>query len=159
VLAGEEARVQDKAWAAFIEVVARSTSLPVLREWDSTLTAAKQGPRRLQLLAEVAARWQKRTETRSLVLPAQEMLVQAQLELGKWSAAFPVVRELLARQGTEAETAQRLRWLLSVGEQALQEGNKAEAQRVVQEAQPFLTRSAPLAEAFDKLAKQAGGHE
>jgi hypothetical protein len=159
VLAGEEARVQDKAWAAFIEVVARSSTLPVLREWDSTLTAAKQGPRRLQLLAEVAARWQKRTETRSLVVPAQEMLVQAQLDLGKWSAAFPVVRELLARQGTEAETNQRLRWLLSVGEQALQEGNKAEAQRVVQEAQPFLTRSAPLAEAFDKLAKQAGGRE
>jgi HEAT repeat protein len=159
VLAGEEARVQDKAWAAFIEVVARSSTLPVLREWDSTLTAAKQGPRRLQLLAEVAARWQKRMETRSLVVPAQEMLVQAQLELGKWSAAFPVVRELLARQGTEAETNQRLRWLLSVGEQALQEGNKAEAQRVVQDAQPFLTRSAPLAESFDKLAKQAGGRE
>jgi HEAT repeat protein len=159
VLVGEEARVQDKAWTALIEVVARSGSLAVLREWDNTLTAAKQGPRRLQLLVEVVIRWQKRAETRSLVAPAQEMLVQAQLELGKWSAAFPVVRELLARQGNEAETAKRLRWLLSVGEQALQEGNKPEAQRVVQEAQPFLTRGSPLAEGFDKLAKQAGGHE
>jgi HEAT repeat protein len=159
VLAGEEARVQDKAWAALVETVARSASLAVLREWDATLTAAKQGPRRLQLLAEVAARWQKRPDTRSLVVPAQEMLVQAQLELGKWSAAFPVVRELLARQGTEAEKAQRLHWLLTVGEQALQEGNKAEAQRVAQEAQPFLTRGAPLADAFDKLAKQAAGRD
>ncbi len=53
------------------------------------------------------SRWQKRTETRTLVLPAQEMLVQAH-GLGKWSAAFPVVRELLQRQATEAETTQRL---------------------------------------------------
>jgi HEAT repeat protein len=159
VLSGEEARVQDKAWSAFVEIVARSASLPVLREWDGTLTAAKQGPRRLQMLAEVVARWQKRMETRTLVLPAQEMLVQAQLELGKWSAALPVVRELLQRQGTEAETAQRLRWLLSVGEQALQEGNKAEALRAVKEAQPFVATGSPTAEAFDKLAKQAGGKE
>jgi hypothetical protein len=70
-----------------------------------------------------------------------------------------VVRELLARQGTEAETAQRLRWLLSVGEQAMQEGNKAEALRVVQEAQPFLPRSGMLADGFEKLAKQAGGRD
>ncbi len=156
VLSGEEARVQDKAWAAFVEVVARSASLPVLREWDGTLTAAKQGPRRLQLLAEVSARWQKRPETRALVAPAQETQVQAQLELGKWAAAFPVVRELLARQGAEAETVPRLRWLLTVGEQALQEGNKAEVLRAVQEAQPFLKPGGTLAEAFDKLAKQAG---
>ncbi len=159
VLSGEEARVQDKAWGAFIEIVGRSANLSVLREWDGTLTEAKQGPRRLQLLAEAVSRWQKRTETRTLVLPAQEMLVQAQLELGKWSAAFPVVRELLQRQATEAETTQRLRWLLSVGEQALQEGNRTEAQRAVQEAQAFLPRTGALTEAFDKLAKQAANHE
>jgi hypothetical protein len=144
---------------AFIEIVTRSADLAVLREWDAKLTEAKQGPRRLQLLAEAATRWQKRPETRALVVPVQEMQVQAQLDLGKWAAAFPVLRELLARQGTEAETAQRLRWLLNVGEQALQEGNKAEAQRVVQEAQPFLPRSGALTDSFDKLAKQAGGRD
>jgi HEAT repeat protein len=156
VLSGEEARVQDKAWAAFVEIVARAASLSVLKEWDGALTEAKQGPRRLQLDSEVVARWQKRADTRTLVTPAQELLVQAQLELGKWSGAFPVIRELLARQGTEAETTQRLRWLLSVGEQALQEGNRPEAQRAVQEARAFLPSTGALAESFDKLAKQAG---
>jgi hypothetical protein len=156
VLSGEEARVQDKAWAAFVEIVTRAASLSVRKEWDGALTEAKQGPRRLQLDAEVVARWQKRPDTRALVMPAQELLVQAQLELGKWSGAFPVIRELLARQGTEAETAQRLRWLLSVGEQALQEGNRPEAQRAVQEARAFLPSTGTLTESFDKLAKQAG---
>ena len=79
------------------------------------------------------------------------------LDLGKWSAAFPLVRDLLSRPGTEPETNQRLRWMLTVGEQAMQEGNRAEALRAVQEAQPFLPHGGPLAEGFDKLQKQAGG--
>ena len=54
----------------------RVGSLPLLQEWDRTLASAKQGPRRLQLLAEVAARWQKRPETKTAAAPAQEMLVQ-----------------------------------------------------------------------------------
>ena len=81
--------------------------------------------------------------------------MQAHLDLGKWSAAFPLVRDLLSRPGAEAETTQRLRWLLTVGEQAMQEGNRAEALRAVQEAQPYLPHTGPLADEFDKLQKQA----
>ena len=155
VLTAENDRVQEKAWAAFVEVLARSDSLALLQEWDRSLTAAKQGPRRLQLLADVAARWRKRPPTRPAALAAQEMLVQAQLDHGKWAAAFPLVRELLARPATEAELTQRLRWLLAVGEQALREGNRDEARRAVREARPFLARNGQLADAFAKLAEQA----
>jgi hypothetical protein len=156
VLASEDGRVQAKAWAALVEVIARADSLPLLNEWDRLLATAKQGPRRLQLLGDVVGRWQKRPEKKALLTPAQETLVQAQLDLGKWAAAFPLVRELLTRPGTETEMNQRLRWLLTVGELALQEGNRAEALRAAQEAQPYLARSKSLAGAFERLERQAG---
>ncbi|HZY84100.1 MAG TPA: HEAT repeat domain-containing protein, partial [Gemmataceae bacterium] len=155
VLAAEDGRVQEKAWAAFVEVLARAGNLPLLQEWDRTLTGARQGPRRLQLLAEVAARWQKRPELKDGAARAQEALVQAQLDLGKWAAAGPVVRELLARPGTDAERERRLRWLLTVGEQALQEGNRPEAARAARAAEPFLSPGAKLSASFERLRKEA----
>jgi HEAT repeat protein len=154
VLAAEDARVQEKAWAAFVEVIARAGSLPLLQEWDRTLTGARQGPRRLQLLAEVAGRWQKRPDLKEAAARAQEALVQAQLDLGKWSAAGLVVRELLARPGAEAERERRLRWLLTVGEQALQEGNRAEALRAARDAEPYL-QGGKLSASFERLRKDA----
>ena len=155
VLAAEDGRVQEKAWAAIIEIITRSASLELLQEWDRILTETRQGQRRLQLLSEVHQRWQKREETQALARPAMERLVQAQLEHGKWSAAFPLVRELLAQPASDAETDRRLRWLLTVGEQALREGNRAEALRVVQEAQAHLPHSKTLASEFDRLEKEA----
>ncbi len=159
VRSAEDTRVQEKAWTAFIEVIVRSGKLPLLQEWDRTLASARQGTRRLHLLTEVSARWQKNEETRTLGVSAQDMLVQVELELGKWTAAFPHVRELLTRPATAAEQAQRLKWLLTVGQLALQDGNRTEAQRVVTEAQPFLSTTSELAPAFDRLARQAGGKE
>lgn len=157
--AAEDGRVQEKAWAAFIEVLGRSGNLVLLQEWDRTLSAAKQAARRLQLLGEMANRWQKSLERKAAAGAAQEMLVQAQLEQGKWAAALPQVRELLLRSGTDAEMNQRLRWLLTAGEQALQEGNRAEALRVAQEGLPYLPRAGALAGAFEKLEKQAARKE
>jgi hypothetical protein len=154
-LAPEDSRVQEKAWSAVVELIARTGSLDLLKEWQGRMLESKQGSRRLQLLGEVYARWQKKEGMRSLVIPALELLVQAQLEEGKWSSAFPLVRELLAKPGSEPEIEQRLRWLLSAGEQALQEGNQAEALRVAQEAQPFLSGRAALATEFARLEKRA----
>lgn len=151
--AGEDSRVQEKAWAAFVEVLARSASLELLQEWDQALHDAKQGPHRLQLLTELHARWQKSDETRALVRPTQELLIPAQLEQGKWAAALPLVREQLTRPGNDAQLDRSLRWLLAVGEQALKEGNHSEALRMVEEAQPFLTRRPMLAPEFEKLRR------
>lgn len=156
VLAGEERRVQEKAWAAFVDVIDRAASPDLLREWEKNLLAAKRPGRRIQLLTAIVPRWQKHPETRVAALQAQETLVQAQLDQGKWAAAFPQVRELLARPGEEADLGRRLRWLLTVGEQALEDGNRAEALRAAQEAKPYLERCGELAEAFARLGKQAG---
>jgi HEAT repeat protein len=154
VLAAEDSRVQEKAWAAIIEIIARAGSLELLQEWDRTLIEAKQGPRRLLLLGEVHGRWKKREETRALARSVEEKLVPAQLEQGKWAAAFPLVRELLA-QSSGVELNRCLSWLLTVGEQALKEGNRAEALRVVQEAQTYLSQSQGLAAEFERLEKDA----
>jgi HEAT repeat protein len=153
VMAGEDGRVQEKAWLAFVDILARAGQLPLLREWDRTLTAAHQGPRRLQMLSDISARWQRQLRYKNLVVPVQEMLVQAQLELGKWSAALPLLRDLLTRPAREVELNRRLGWLLTAGEQALHEGNRKEAQRAVESAQPYLPHAGKLAESFEKLRK------
>ena len=79
------------------------------------------------------------------------MLIHAELDLGKWAIAFPQVRELLSQPGTDADHAQRLRWLLKIGEQALSEGNLAEANHAIDEAQPYLTKDRAVADAFEQL--------
>jgi HEAT repeat protein len=158
--AGEDSRVQDRAWTALVEIVARSGSAALMQEWDRTLSEAKQGQRRLQLLTELHIRWEKKEETRPLADAACEALVQAQLDQGKWSAALPHLRELLARPASDTDLDRRLSWLLATGEQALKEGNRTETLRVVSEAQAPLGRRSSLAadfEKLEKLAKQGAG--
>jgi HEAT repeat protein len=155
VQAREDSRVQDKAWAAMIDVLARAANAALLGEWDRKLVEAKQGPRRLQLLTELHARWEKKEESRGLADATLETLVEAHLADGKWSAAFPHVRHLLGRATADTDLDRRLRWLLHVGELALKEGNRAEALRAVQDAQGSLPRRKQLASAFEKLEKEA----
>lgn len=155
VLSGEDVRVQEKAWTAFVDILARAGRLSLLQEWDRTLTAARQGPRRLQMLGEIVGRWQKQPQRKDCFVAAQETLVKAQLELGKWSAAAPLLRELLTRPAGEAELNRRLGWLLTAAEQALHEGNNAEAMRIVETAQPFLPSTGALTDSFEKLRKDA----
>jgi HEAT repeat protein len=155
VQAAEESRVQEKAWAAIVAIIARAANLDLLTTWDRTVADAKQGARRLQLLDTVLDAWKKGDDTKALVGPATEALVQAQLDEGKWVAAFPCVRGLLKQPGSDADIHKRLGWLLRVGELALKEKNRKEALNVVQEAQPFLARARDLAAAFEQLERQA----
>lgn len=155
VLSREDSRVQETAWCAVIEILARAGNLDLLHQWDRTLSEANQGSRRLQMLTEVCDRWRRGEATRGLVGHATEALVSAQVDQRKWSAAFPLVRELLNRPGNDNELHNRLCWLLRVGEGALSEGNRTEALRAVHEAQPFLSRTNSLAGEFEKLEKKA----
>jgi len=107
----------------------------------------------VQMLSDISTRWQRQPRYKNLVVPVQEMLVQAQLELGKWSAALPLLRDLLTRPASEVELNRRLGWLLTAGEQALHEGNHGEAQRAIESAQPYLPHSGKLTESFEKLRK------
>jgi HEAT repeat protein len=153
--AGEDNRVQEKAWAAMIEILSRTANLELVQEWDRLLSEAKQGPRRLQLLSEVFARWQKKEDMKTAAAAVREALVQAQLEQGKWEAALPLIRDMLAAPGGPAEVEKRLRWLLRAGELALKEGNRPEALRAVREAQPWLGQQAVLSASFERLEKLA----
>jgi HEAT repeat protein len=155
VLSREDSRVQETAWGAVVEIIARSGNLDLLRQWDRTLSEANQGSRRLQMLTEVCERWKRNDATRTLVGHATEALVQAQLDQKKWSGAFPLVRELLAHPGNDSEIDRRLCWLLSIADLALSEGNREEALRAVREAQPYLNRNNSLAGEFEKLEKRA----
>jgi HEAT repeat protein len=155
VLATEDSRVQEKAWGAIIEVLGRTADFELVLAWDRKLAQAKQPARRLQMLSELLARWQKRDDARPLVTSTEELLVPVQLEQGKWAAAYPLVRDLLAQSGADADVDRRLRWLLTIGEQALKESNHAETQRVVQDAEPFLLGRDVLAAEFQRLGKQS----
>src|SRR5262249_49344178 len=121
--------------------------------WDRKLAQVRQPARCLQLLSELLARWQKRDDARPLVTSTEELLVPVQLDQGKWAAAYPLVRDLLAQPGADADVDRRLRWLLTVGEQALNEGNRSEAQRVIQDAEPFLPGRDTIAAEFQRLNK------
>jgi HEAT repeat protein len=155
VQAAEDARVQEKAWAAMLRVLARGPGAEAVHAWDQRFTELKQPARRTQLWAAVHESWKKK-EDPALAQASAEALVQAQLEEGKWAAALPVLRELLPKADTDAERAKQLAWLLAAGEQALKAGNAAEARRAAQDAQPYLHRTGKLSAEFEALARSAG---
>jgi HEAT repeat protein len=155
VQAPEDGRVQEKAWGAMIEVLARTADFQLVQDWDRKLADANQRARRLQLLTELHARWHKRDDARALETAVEEQLVPLQLEQGRWAAAFPLVRDLLAQPGGGPDIDRRLRYLLRVGELALREGNRGEAQRAVQDAEPFVAGRDTLAGEFQRLEKHS----
>ncbi len=160
VLTGSAGRVQDKTWDAFVEIIARSGDVKLLQQWDRETTTAGQVSRRVQLLARVYGRWDQRADLKEPAMRALEALVQAQIDVGKWSAATPLVQSLLARStaGDETVRTRCLNWMLAIGEMALKDGNRARA-RMAQRARPYLGNAEKLAEAFVKLEKQAARKE
>jgi HEAT repeat protein len=153
VLAAEDSRVQEKAWAAVLEIILRQGKLDLLQEWDRTLHDAGQGPRRLALLDEAFTRWQKAEESRALARAVVPSLIDAQLEEGKWPAALPLVRDLLAKTENPPRE-QAARWLLTIAAQAQQQGKRADARQVLQEARPLIPSDNKLAAELEQLARK-----
>ena len=151
----EEGRVQEKAWSGFIEIMARTGNRELFLEWERTLSQSNQASRRIQLLTELATRWQQREEMRSAGAGIQELLVRAHLEQGKWLPAFAALHEMLGRPTTEPDVDQRLSWLREIAELALKDGNRPDVLRAVQDARPLLARRSDRASVFDELEKQA----
>jgi HEAT repeat protein len=155
VVASEDARVQEKAWSAFVEILARTGSPELLAEWEQTLANAKQPDRRVQLLAELASRWQQKENLRSRAASIQDALVQGYLDQRKWAPALGILHEILGRPTKEPDIDQRLIWLRAIAELALKDGNRPDALRAIQDARPLLARRNNLAAVFDTLEKQA----
>lgn len=155
----EDSRVQEKAWEALLEILARSGNSELILEWDHRLAGEQQPQRRVALLSEICQRWLRRQELRSGLAPVQEALIPLHLDQGKWAAALPHVRDLLNRPTSDSELRRRLQWLHRIGEQALKDGQPAEAQRVCQIAQSHRDRLGPLATAFEQLERDASKEE
>jgi HEAT repeat protein len=157
VLGAPAGRVQDKTWDAFLEILTRSGDVKLLHQWDSQIVSAGHSSRRVQMLARVYARWDQRADLKDPAARALEALVQAQIDLGKWSAAVPLIQNVLARNSTgdEAIRTRCLNWLLAAGEMAMKDGNRDEVLRIVQVARAYLASADKLAEAFTKLENQA----
>lgn len=151
----EDSRVQEKAWTAFVDILARAGNAELVLEWEQTLLRENQPQRGLNLLTEICTRWQKREEPAAALTPIQDVLVRHHLDQGKWSAALPHLRELLARPASESDLQKRLRWLLKVGQELLREENRKDAQRAAQTALSRRDRLGPLAEAFEDLEKRS----
>jgi HEAT repeat protein len=155
VLASEENRVQEKAWAAMIDVLSRSGSLELIGEWDRMLADTVQKARRLQLWSEVYVRWQKLPGRKGDLKAVLENLIQIEVDQGKWSAALPLLRELLAYQAADGDLSKRGTWLILVGQQAWKDGNRTETIRILEEARPLLPKVSPtMAKEFERLEKQ-----
>jgi hypothetical protein len=155
IQSNEDTRVQEKSWTALLDIMTRAASIDLMKQWDRIMAEAGQGQRRLELHTELIARWRKLEEHKELISPASEVLVLAQIDQGKWSAAFPLARDLLDRPGSDTDLERRLHHLLTIGRRALLEGNAGEALRAIQEAKPFLSRAKTLTPEFDRLEKQA----
>ncbi len=152
----EDVRVQEKAWLALIDTIARARQVSLVQEWDRKLAQAKVPARRLQLLTEVLSRWTRRADPALQLAPIQDLVIQVALDQNKWSLALPLVRESMAKpQRTEMELQATLRYLLQAGEQALADGNPAEALRVAQEGRALTTKDSPLTPLFDGLANRS----
>lgn len=151
----EDSRVQDKAWAAMLEVLAQTAQPALVLEWDKTLAAANQSQKRLALLVEVSSRWQKRSDAKTLLAPLQEPLINVALEQGKWQMALSPLRELLSTMTGETQTQKNLgKWLVACNF-ALVDGNPTEALKLLREVEPLLGKDTPLAQQAKDLAKKA----
>jgi HEAT repeat protein len=153
VEAAEDARVVDKAWEAIVTIAVRAHSIELLKDWERRLSDSLLVPRKLHLLQTAVEQWKMDDSAKSLSDAATALLIQAHLDQGKWTAALPLVRELLAKPVADADVEQRLRWLVMCAELALKDDNRGEVQRIVQDARPLLSRKPTLAAEFDRLSR------
>jgi HEAT repeat protein len=152
---GADARVQQKAWDAMVEIVLRSGSLTLLETWDKKLTEEKQGNRRVQLWARAYTSWEQTASRREQATRALEGLAMAQIDQGKWLAAAPLLQTLLSRaeEANEALRMRCLQTLAQIAEQMMKEGNRNEARRILEESRGYLGKNEKLIETYERLQK------
>jgi HEAT repeat protein len=151
----EDERVKAKAWQALIEILARSGSLELVTQWEQMLANQRAHVARAELLNEVRIRWLKVEGMRGNVDAVTASLVHAQLAQRKWSLAMPLALDLARRAPNEAELKKRLRWLLTAGNQAVDDKKPRDTLQMLKEAEDLLARAGELAYEFDVLRKRA----
>jgi HEAT repeat protein len=156
VRAGEDVRLREKAWAAFVQVIARAGTVELLKEWDEALAREKQPAWRMRLLTEIHARWQAGDNAKARFPETAPLLVVAKLQEKRWQAALPLLRELLARAEDPAGRERVLAWMLRAADQARRAGDAAQSRRLLEEIRPHLPRGGKLSQEYDRLANENG---
>ena len=139
VQGNEDARVQDNAWKALVDILHRQQSWPVLNQWERHLAAQGQGPRRWQLLLELRDRWSRTEESRANLDQVTLALIDAGLSLRKWQQVIPMCLEMIRTAQLETLREERLRLLLIAGQQAIQDGKGQELLPILKEIESYLT--------------------
>ncbi|MFM7152434.1 MAG: HEAT repeat domain-containing protein [Gemmataceae bacterium] len=154
-----EPRVQEKAWDAIFEVLARSGIMAHVVLWDRRLQETGKAARRVQLWSRVSARCEQQGPGREETLAALEALAQAHQDAGKPASAAPVYLNLLSRTAAD-QPARRERYLKALatilGKQ-VQTGARSEVLPLLQEIRAYLGKNDPLIEVFEKIERQARG--
>lgn len=153
--ATEDNRVQIKAWQALTDILARLRNVPLLMQWEQLLIDEKETARRIELFGELRDRWSKQEETQLLADVAAGCLIRAWLADRKWAPALPVIHDLVRRARSEAERAERLRWLLIACSQALDDKQPQEVHKALKQVEELLPQVKELAADFAELRRKA----
>lgn len=154
VQSNEDARVQDNAWKAMIDILHRQQSWPLLNQWERFLAAQGQGNRRWLMLLEMRERWTKAEETRTSLELVTYALIDAGLSLHKWQPVIPLCLDLIRTAPQENQREERLRMLLIACQQAIQDGKGQELVTVLKEIDQYLPAFKEVAVAFDDIRRR-----
>lgn len=154
VQGNEDTRVQDNAWKALVDILARQQSWPLLNQWERQLASQGQGARRWQLLLGIRERWSRTEEARASLDLVTLALMDAGLSVRKWQQVIPLCLESIRNAQQESVREERLRLLLIAGQQAIQDGKGQELIPVFKEIENYLPGFKELANAFDDLRRR-----
>lgn len=154
VQGNEDNRVQDNAWKALVDILARQQSWPVLHQWERLMASQGQGARRWQLLMEIRDRWVRIEETRANLEFVTLALMDAGLSVRKWQQVIPLCLESIRSAQQENAREERLRLLVISCQQAIQDGKGQDLLPVFKEIEGYLPGFKELANTFDDLRRR-----
>jgi HEAT repeat protein len=154
VQANEDSRVQENAWKALIDIFDRQQNWPTVYQWERFLETQGQQARRLQLLTDLRERWSKQNLSRENLDQLSSALIDAALAQRKWREALPVCLDLIRSAAQETLRDQRLRLLLIICQQAVQDHKGIEVLSAMKEVEPMLTGFKELSVSFETLHRQ-----
>lgn len=154
VRAGEDPRVQNTAWKALVDILARTQSWPLVDQWQQQLYAQGDPERRFKLLKDVRESWLKVEDLRGSMDLVSKTYIDAALAQHEWRLARPVCAEMIRAAVKEKDKGDRLNQLLQICKQAVDEGKGHEVLPTIQEFEGALTGFQELAVAFDQLRRR-----
>jgi hypothetical protein len=157
VQANEDPRVQENAWKALTDIFDRQQSWPTVYQWERFLETQGQHARRLQLLTDLRERWNKQNISKETQDQLSLALVDAALAQRKWREALPVCLELVRLAPQETLREQRLRLLLLICQQAVQDRKGMDVMSAIKEVEPLLISFKELSASFEELQRQILG--